>query len=105
MRRGAPRARLRRPATSCPPARCAERAVDHRGQEPLMKERPSEPLRGEAAWRAAKDAIAKRNDAARARGAAERAAYEEMRAEHRRTAARREAASRPAPSRPSGNGA
>ena len=36
--------------------------------------KPSEPLRGEAAWRAAKKEIASRNEAAYARGRRERAA-------------------------------
>ena len=48
------------------------------------------PLRGEAAWKAAKQAIADRNDAAYARGRKERAAQDEaMRA--RRVAAERRA--------------
>jgi hypothetical protein len=42
-----------------------------------MKERiPSEPLRGEAAFRAQKAEIAKRNESARADGAVRRAAKE-----------------------------
>ena len=36
--------------------------------------KPTEPLRGEAAWRAAKKEIADRNEAAYARGRQERAA-------------------------------
>ena len=40
-----------------------------------MKDKPTtEPLRGDAAWRAEKKAIAQRNDAARAAGVRERAA-------------------------------
>ena len=38
-----------------------------------MTEKPTQPLRGEAAWRAEKQEIAKRNDAARAVGARQRA--------------------------------
>ena len=38
-----------------------------------MTDKPTEPLRGEAAWRAEKLAIAKRNDAARAEGVRQRA--------------------------------
>jgi hypothetical protein len=38
-----------------------------------MSEKPTQPLRGEAAWRAQKQEIAKRNDAARAAGMRERA--------------------------------
>ena len=42
-----------------------------------MKEpTPAEPLRGEAAFRARKAEIAKRNESARADGAVRRAAYE-----------------------------
>ena len=39
-----------------------------------MSKSPTEPLRGDAAWQAAKKEISTRNDAARARGAKERAA-------------------------------
>ncbi len=48
----------------------------------------STPLRGDAAWRAQKDEIAKRNDAARARGASERA-EQDARTNDRRLAAER----------------
>lgn len=41
-----------------------------------MTKKPDEPLRGEAAWKAAKAEMAQRNDAARARGAKLRAASE-----------------------------
>jgi hypothetical protein len=53
-----------------------------------MTDRTPQPLRGEAAWRAAKEAIAKRNDAARAGGAARRAAHEARAAEERLAAER-----------------
>ena len=59
-----------------------------------------EPLRGEAAWRAAKERIAKRNDTARARGAAEREAHEAWQAQERMLVERLELASRPKPPRP-----
>lgn len=39
-----------------------------------MKDKTTEPLRGDAAWRAQLTEIAKRNDAARAAGARRRAA-------------------------------
>ncbi len=38
-----------------------------------MTDKPTQPLRGEAAWRAEKQEIAKRNDAARAAGTRKRA--------------------------------
>jgi len=38
-----------------------------------MTDKPTEPLRGEAAWRAQKQEIAKRNEAARAAGIRQRA--------------------------------
>jgi hypothetical protein len=61
-----------------------------------MKDRPSaEPLRGDAAWRAQKDAINKRNDAARAAGAARRARADERDAKQRSDAARTEASNLP----------
>ncbi len=64
-----------------------------------MKPDNDEPVRGEGAWRAAKDRIAKRNDAARTRGAAERQAHEARQAEQRHIAASLEQASRPRPPR------
>ena len=48
------------------------------------------PLRGDAAWRAAKEQIAERNDAARARGREERSAADEIAKRRRDAAARRE---------------
>jgi hypothetical protein len=42
----------------------------------MKQQRPAEPLRGDAAFRAHKAEIAKRNEHARADGAAERAARE-----------------------------
>lgn len=53
------------------------------------------PLRGDAAWRAQKDEIAKRNDAARARGAAERAEQDARTNDRRLAAERSEAESVP----------
>jgi hypothetical protein len=53
-----------------------------------MKDPTPQPLRGEAAWRAAKEAIAKRNDEAWAGGAARRAAQEEKVAKERHAAER-----------------
>ena len=53
------------------------------------------PLRGDAAWREQKDAIAKRNDAARARGAAERAEQDARTADRRLAAERLEDANVP----------
>ena len=50
-----------------------------------------EPLRGEAAWRAAKQEIAKRNDAARAAGIRQREADDAKAAVEAARAARREA--------------
>jgi hypothetical protein len=56
-----------------------------------MKERtPAEPLRGEAAYRARKAEVAKRNDAARADGAVRRAAKEARISEQQVADARRE---------------
>jgi hypothetical protein len=49
------------------------------------------PLRGEAAWRASREDIAKRNDAARAAGARRRAAKEADAAEETAQQARRDA--------------
>jgi hypothetical protein len=46
--------------------------------------KPTEPLRGEAAWRAAKKEIAERNEAAYARGRNERAARDAARVSRRR---------------------
>jgi hypothetical protein len=53
------------------------------------------PLRGEAAWLAAKAEIARRNDAARDRAAVKGAAVEARRVEARLAAERREAADLP----------
>jgi len=46
-----------------------------------MTPAPREPLRGEAAWRASREEVAKRNDAARAAGAKRRAVKEAEAAE------------------------
>jgi hypothetical protein len=55
-----------------------------------MKDAKSEPLRGEAAWRAEVREIAKRNEAARAAGARQRAATEAKSANEAAERARRE---------------
>ena len=55
----------------------------------------STPLTGDAAWRAAKQEIAKRNDAAYARARAERTAREEAVADRQRIARRKETAELP----------
>ena len=56
---------------------------------------PAEPLRGEAAYRARKEEISRRNDATRPRGAAERSAREAEQASKRQAAERHEAANLP----------
>jgi hypothetical protein len=56
-----------------------------------MKDPATEPLRGEAAWRASLKAIAKRNEAACAAAARERAAREETAAQQALALAKREA--------------
>ena len=58
------------------------------------------PLRGDAAWRAAKAEIAKRNDAARAGGAARRATQDEKDVKLRHDADRRERVDLPEQPRP-----
>ena len=60
-----------------------------------MAKTPAAPLRGDDAWRAAKDAIDKRNDAARARGAQERDAKSARALAEGRAIARRELADMP----------
>lgn len=65
-----------------------------------MSKPPSEPLRGDAAWRATKDAIAKRNDEARARGAKERDARTARAKLDRREVERREFEDMPRQPRP-----
>ncbi len=56
----------------------------------MKKKQPAgESLRGEAAWRAAKADLDKRNDATRARGAAERQARDARRAAELQAAERR----------------
>jgi hypothetical protein len=54
-----------------------------------------EPLRGEAAWRAEKAAIAKRNDAACAKAMNERGKRDAAAEKERRAAERRDFAARP----------
>ena len=51
---------------------------------------PDVPLRGEAAWKAAKQRVADRNEAAYRRGRAERADADARDAERRRDAERKE---------------
>ena len=66
-----------------------------------MKERtPAEPLRGEAAYRARKAEIAKRNDSTRAQGAVRRAAKEARASEQQVADARRERSILPRQPRP-----
>jgi len=57
-----------------------------------MTQKDSEPLRGEAAWKAAKQEIAKRNEAAYARGREQRAAQDAARRKRRVAADREETA-------------
>jgi hypothetical protein len=59
---------------------------------------PTEPLRGEAAWKAAKKEIADRNEAAYARGRKERAVRDAARVTRRRQEER--VANRSLPSQP-----
>jgi hypothetical protein len=56
----------------------------------MTQRTPAEPLRGEAAYRARKAEIAKRNEAARADGAVRRAAKEARISEQQVADARRE---------------
>ena len=58
-------------------------------------DKPSEPLRGDAAWRAQRAQVAKNNDAAYARARAERDAKSARVAAARRAADKRENASLP----------
>ncbi len=74
----------------------ATRSIDGRP----MDDRTSQAPRGDAAWQAAKTAMAKRNDAARARGAAERSEREAEAAEQTYAAARLEASMLPEQPRP-----
>lgn len=60
-----------------------------------MKKPTTEPLRGDAAYRAQRAEIDKRNNAARARGAARREAIAVTHAEQQRAAARLDAANLP----------
>ena len=55
-----------------------------------MTKKPDEPLRGDAAYQAAKAEMAKRNDAARARGSKLRAEEEAAKLEARHAADARE---------------
>lgn len=65
-----------------------------------MSKSGAEPLRGDDAWRAARDEIAKRNDAARARGRKERDAKEARAAAASRANERREREDLPRQPRP-----
>jgi len=60
--------------------------------------KPTEPLRGDAAWKAAKKEIAERNEAAYARGRRERADRDAARVTRRRQEER--AANRSLPTQP-----
>jgi hypothetical protein len=62
---------------------------------------PEQPLRGDAAWRAIKNDIAKRNEAAQARSATRRAADAAKAAQQRRAAAKLEQANTPTQPHPS----
>lgn len=62
-----------------------------------MTDQTQPPLRGDAAWRAAKDEIAKRNDAARKAGAARRDRENEHALERQREYDRRDRANLPTP--------
>lgn len=65
-----------------------------------MTKNSDQPLRGEAAWKAAKAQMAKRNDAARARGSELRAAKEAAKLARRAAADAREREHLPVPPRP-----
>lgn len=58
------------------------------------------PLSGDAAYRAQKEQIAKRNDAAQARAAAQRTAKDARRVDQQMAAARHEASNLPEQPRP-----
>ncbi len=60
-----------------------------------MTDKPTEPLRGDAAWRAQRDEIAKRNDAVQARAQRDRAERDAEAAAHRRREERRESENLP----------
>jgi len=61
--------------------------------------KPVEPLRGEAAWKAARKSVADRNEAAYARGRQERAARDAASARQRRDEERRADRDLPTPPR------
>lgn len=65
-----------------------------------MTEKPADPLRGEAAWRAQKDAIAKRNDAVHVRAERERKERDAEAHSKRAAEERRERESLPEQPRP-----
>ena len=60
-----------------------------------MTDKDETPLRGDAAWRAAKQRVSDNNDAAYKRGREKREAQHEQENERRRSAARRENAQLP----------
>jgi hypothetical protein len=66
----------------------------------MTKKNSGEPLRGEAAWNAAKAEIAQRNDAARARGRKQREASDAAKLADRRAADAREREHLPVQPRP-----
>ena len=65
-----------------------------------MSQHDDQPLRGDAAWKAAKAAVAQRNDAARARGGELRAATEAASIARRKAADEREREDVPEQPRP-----
>jgi hypothetical protein len=65
-----------------------------------MTKNSDQPLRGDAAWKAAKAEMAQRNDAARARGGKMRAASEATKLARSRAADAREREHRPEQPRP-----
>jgi hypothetical protein len=60
-----------------------------------MTKNPSEPLRGDALWKARRAEISKSNDAAQKKGRAERETRDQAQAQRRREAERREFADLP----------
>ena len=64
-----------------------------------MPEKPELELRGDAAWKAEKERIAKRNDAAYARGRAERESADSLANERRHAADMKEREELPSPPR------
>jgi hypothetical protein len=67
-----------------------------RAKKTKSEDEAREPLRGHAAWKAEKERIAERNEAAFARGRQERTARDAAAMEGRRAAEKRERANLPA---------